>query len=92
MKKKVLARFCTGSCGTSNAASTYRLSRNCAVFGPPNGSDAVKPDETLAPIITIRSQGEFVFAAALNVTSRDSRRTSSHWNFGSGCFECNSAC
>src|ERR1041385_1598495 len=57
MKNIALARFCTGSCGTDRAASTERLRRYCAEFGPPSGSDSVNPAEALAPIITIRSQG-----------------------------------
>src|SRR4030095_4207964 len=59
-KKREVPKFRTGSCGTDIAASTYRLRRYWGVLGPPNGSDSVKPADTLAPTITIRFHNDFV--------------------------------
>ena len=71
MKNIALEKLRTGSCEVTNAASRYRLRRNCKVVGPPRGSDSVKPAEALAPIITIRAQGALVLVGTAGFSDLD---------------------
>src|SRR5262245_53030686 len=59
MNTVALARFLTGSCGATTAASRKRFRRCSCVSRPPIGSERTKPADALAPTMTIRLHGDF---------------------------------